>query len=187
MIREAADFATEAHKGMVRKGGGIPYIYHPMEVALLVSQMTKDEEVIAAAYLHDVLEDTPVTAEEIGKRFGSRVLELVKAETEDKTRTWQERKGHTIEHLPTAPREVKLLTLADKLSNLRATARDYLMIGDEIWLRFNEKRKSCHQWYAAGILRGLSDLAEEPAYQELKRLYDFVFGDEAAADEDDGR
>ena len=87
MIREAADFATEAHKGMVRKGGGIPYIYHPMEVALLSSQMTEDEEVIAAAYLHDVLEDTSVTAEELKARFGDRVLALVLAETEDKSRT----------------------------------------------------------------------------------------------------
>lgn len=176
MIREAADFATKAHEGMVRKGGNIPYIYHPMETAFLVSQMTDDEEVIAAAYLHDVLEDTQVTAEEIEKQFGSRVLELVQAETEDKSRTWQERKEHTVEHLPSAPREVKILTLADKLSNMRATARDYLMLGDEIWLRFNEKRKSRHQWYAAGVLSGLSDMAEEPAYQELKRLYDFVYG-----------
>lgn len=178
MIREAADFATEAHKGMVRKGGGIPYIYHPMEVALLSSQMTEDEEVIAAAYLHDVLEDTSVTAEELKTRFGDRVLALVLAETEDKSRTWQERKGRTIDHLPSAPRDVKILTLADKLSNMRATARDYLMIGDEIWLRFNEKRKSRHQWYTAGVIRGLSDLAQEPAYQELKRLYDFVFGND---------
>lgn len=185
MIREAADFAAEAHKGMVRKGGKIPYIYHPMEVALLVSQMTEDEEVIAAAYLHDVLEDTSVTAEELGERFGSRVLALVQAETEDKSRTWKERKGHTIEHLPSAPREVKLLTLADKLSNMRATARDYLMIGDEIWLRFHEKRKCCHQWYTEGVMRGLTELAEEPAYQELRRLHDFVFGAGTLEDTDE--
>ena len=65
MIKKAARFATKAHEGMLRKGGRMPYIYHPMEVALLVSRMTQDEHVIAAAYLHDVLEDTAVTAEEL--------------------------------------------------------------------------------------------------------------------------
>ncbi|NBH34095.1 bifunctional (p)ppGpp synthetase/guanosine-3',5'-bis(diphosphate) 3'-pyrophosphohydrolase [Clostridiaceae bacterium] len=176
MVQRAAKFAEKAHAGMLRKGGNMPYIYHPMEVALLVSRMTQDEHVIAAAYLHDVLEDTAVTAEELEEQFGERVLMLVQAETEDKSRTWKERKGHTIQHLEHASFEVKLLTLADKLSNMRCTARDYLMIGDEIWARFNEKRKASHKWYAKGILDGLTELADYPAYQEYKDLYQFVFG-----------
>ena len=69
-----------------------------------------------------------------------------------------------------------MLTLADKLSNMRSTARDYMVLGDELWLRFNEKRRACHQWYAKGILDGLKDLEEYPAYQEYKDLYQFVFG-----------
>ncbi len=161
---------------MLRKGGKMPYIYHPLEVALLVSRMTKDEEVIAAGYLHDVLEDTAVTEEELEQAFGRRVLELVKAETEDKSLTWEERKAHTIRHLEEAPYEVKLLTLADKLSNIRATARDYLFMGDELWNRFNEKRRESHKWYAKGILDGLQDLEQYPEYQEYKELYQFVFG-----------
>lgn len=176
MIRKAAEFAAKAHEGMLRKGGKMPYIYHPMEVALLVSRMTKDEEVIAAAYLHDILEDTAVTAQELEQEFGSRVLKLVLAETENKALTWEERKAETIHHLESASLEVKLLTLADKLSNLRATARDYLVMGDKIWERFNEKRKACHGWYAKGILDGLQDLEKYPAYQEFKDLYQYVFG-----------
>ena len=160
----------------MRKGGSMPYIYHPMEVALLVSRMTQDAEVIAAAYLHDVLEDTPVTAEELGQVFGSRVLALVQAETEDKSLSWEERKGHTIRHLEHASLEIKILTLGDKLSNIRATARDYMVMGDEIWARFNERRKELHKWYAKGILDGLKDMEEYPAYQEYKDLYQFVFG-----------
>ena len=176
MIQRAARFAMKAHEGMLRKGGKMPYIYHPMEVALLVSRMTGDEEVIAAAYLHDVLEDTTVTAQELGMEFGERVLGLVKAETEDKSLTWEERKGNTIRHLAEASHEIKLLTLADKLSNMRATARDYMVLGDELWARFNEKRRACHQWYAKGILEGLKDLEDYPAYQEYRDLYQFVFG-----------
>lgn len=132
MIQKAALFAAKAHEGMIRKGSRIPYIYHPMEVALIVAQMTDDPEVIAAAYLHDVLEDTSVTPEELEQNFGSRVLSFVMAESEDKSRTWRERKASTIAHLKRAPREVKLLTLGDKLSNMRSTARDYMVIGDEI-------------------------------------------------------
>lgn len=80
----------------MRKGSKIPYIYHPMEVALIVAQMTDDPEVIAAAYLHDVLEDTSVTPEELERTFGGRILSLVQEESEDKERTWRERKASTI-------------------------------------------------------------------------------------------
>lgn len=176
MVRKAADFAAKAHEGTFRKGSRIPYIYHPMEVALIVAQMTDDEEVIAAAYLHDVLEDTDVTAEELRAAFGERVLALVRSETEDKSKSWKERKETTIRHLAEAPFEVKLLTLGDKLSNLRSTARDYLVVGDEVWERFNEKRRECHQWYANGVMEALGELSEFPAYQEMKRLYNFVYG-----------
>ncbi len=117
-----------------------------------------------------------MTEEELEQAFGRRVLELVKAETEDKSLTWEERKAHTIRHLEEAPYEVKLLTLADKLSNIRATARDYLFMGDELWNRFNEKRRESHKWYAKGILDGLQDLEQYPEYQEYKELYQFVFG-----------
>lgn len=176
MIREAADFAAKAHEGMLRKGSRIPYIYHPMEVALCVAQMTADPDVIAAAYLHDVLEDTSATREELRLHFGNRVLEMVLAETEDKRLSWRERKAATVEHLATASREVKILTLADKLSNLHSTAVEYLMHGDRVWQRFNEKKKSSHQWYYKGIIDALQDMEEFPQYQELKRLYKFVFG-----------
>lgn len=175
MIKKAAAFAAKAHEGMVRKGSVIPYIYHPMEVALTVAQMTADEEVIAAAYLHDVLEDTPVTAEEIGRQFGPRVLALVQAETEDKSKTWRERKQHTVEHIRQAPREVRLITLADKVCNLRSTAMDYLAVGDRVWERFHEKKKSSHQWYYRGLLDGLKELEDEPVYREFAQLYRLVF------------
>lgn len=160
----------------MRKGGAIPYIYHPMEVALIVAQMTDDEEVIAAAYLHDVLEDTAVRADELRAEFGERVTQLVKFETENKALTWKERKSATIGHLKEASYEVKLLTLGDKLSNMRSTARDYMVVGDVIWQRFNETRKECHRWYLQGILDGINELENFPAYQELLQLYKFVYG-----------
>lgn len=176
MIQEAAEFAAEAHSGMLRKGSKVPYIYHPMEVALIVAQITSDEEVIAAAYLHDVLEDTSVTEPELTARFGQRVARLVAAETEDKARCWKERKEATICHLKDAPWEVKILALADKLSNMRTTARDYLVCGDRVWERFNEKEKESHRWYYKGLIEALRELETYLAYQELECLYRFVFG-----------
>ena len=168
MIRKAAEFAAKAHEGAVRKGSRIPYIYHPMEAAVIVAQMTEDEEVIAAAYLHDVLEDTAVTAEQLEEEFGGRVLALVSAETEDKSLSWRERKQAAIEHLKTASRE-------EKLSNMRSTARDYMAEGEHVWQRFNEKRRECHQWYMAGMLEGLKELEDTTAYQEFRQLFHFVY------------
>lgn len=176
MIQEAAEFAEKAHAGIYRKGGKIPYFCHLKETALLVAQMTEDETVIAAAYLHDVLEDTEVTGEEIEKQFGLRILNLVAEESENKSLTWRQRKEATLQHLSRADRTVKILALADKLSNMRSTAQDYMIIGDEIWKRFNDRERDHHRWYYHGLVEVLEDLREFPEYEEFVRLYEFVFG-----------
>lgn len=176
MIREAAAFAAEAHKGALRKGSSIPYMTHPAETAVIVATMTEDEEVIAAALLHDVIEDAGVTQEEIKEKFGARVACLVAAESEDKSKSWIERKGATIESLKMASRDSKILALGDKLSNLRCTARDYMEIGDEVWERFRQKDPKMQGWYYTGVLQNLKDLQEFPAYQEYAILCRFVFG-----------
>lgn len=175
MIQKAAEFAAMAHKGTMRKGSQIPYIYHPMEVAVIVAQLTSDPEVIAAAYLHDVLEDTPTTPEELGAAFGRRILELVQSETEDKSLSWRERKEATVRRIASASLETKILTLGDKLSNMRDTARDYLVVGDAVWLRFHETNREQHRWYLEGILKGLSQLEKTRPYQELSELYRLVY------------
>ncbi|HJB07722.1 MAG TPA: HD domain-containing protein [Candidatus Enterocloster faecavium] len=176
MIEEAAEFAREAHRGMFRKGTKIPYIVHPIETAVIVASFTDDEEIIAAALLHDVVEDTSVTGEELEQRFGPRVAGLVLAESEDKSRSWQERKAATLEHLKTAGREIKVLALGDKLSNIRSTASDYLVHGDRVFLRFNEKNKAKHAWYYWGIAMALKELKDSTYYAEYIQLCRQVFG-----------
>lgn len=178
MIREAAEFAEKAHKGAVRKGSDIPYITHPLETAVLTSMMSDDEELIAAALLHDTLEDAGVSYEELRRHFGRHVADLVAEETEDKSKTWIERKSRTIEHLRSAGREIKILTLADKLSNIRSTARDYLLVGERVWERFNVKEKDKHAWYYQSMVYLLKDLADYPEYQEYVKLCSAVFGSE---------
>jgi len=176
MVEKAVAFASKCHEGTCRKGTDIPYIVHPLETAVIASLMTSDQELICAALLHDVIEDAGVTKSKLEKEFGGRVAQLVMEETEDKTKSWKERKSATLKHLEQATEEIKILVLADKLSNLRTTARDYLLMGDEIWQRFNEKDKAQHAWYYLNIARLLSELEKFGAYQEYKTLCEYVFG-----------
>lgn len=175
MIEKAVAFAQRAHAGAVRKGTNIPYITHPIEAAVIVSLMTDDPELIAAALLHDVVEDAGVTAAELQAEFGQRVAELVMEESEDKSLSWEERKKTTVEHLSHASRAIKILTLGDKLSNIRSTAKDCLVIEDEIWQRFNVKDKDKHRWYYKSIMDALEEFGEHPCYQEYVLLYHKVF------------
>ena len=134
MIDDAMEFATKAHEGQFRKGTRRPYIVHPIEVADIVSTMTKDEEVICAAVLHDTIEDcSGITWDVLKLRFGGRVADMVAQESEDKSLSWEERKGATIRRLKDAPIEVQMIGLADKLSNMRDIDRDYPVLGDELW------------------------------------------------------
>jgi len=183
VLQQALCFAAEVHAGMVRKGTNIPYILHPMEAAAIVGSMTSDPEILAAAVLHDVLEDTPVTAAVLEDRFGSRVAELVAAESEDKRdtlpaeETWRVRKEETISHLrQTSDTGEKMIALGDKLSNIRAMYRDHLEIGNRLWDRFNQKDKSKHHWYYASIAEALKALEETPAWKEFDSLVRTVFG-----------
>lgn len=177
-------FATEAHRGAFRKGTGIPYILHPLEAAAIAATVTGDYEVLAAAVLHDVIEDTAVTEDELREVFGTRVAELVSAESENKRAelpagdTWRIRKQETLEALALEDRrDVKILVLADKLSNVRAIHRDFRALGDALWERFNMKDKEQIGWYYRSIAGALeSELGETLAWQEYRGLVEETWG-----------
>ena len=182
LIEKAIVFATWAHEGAVRKGKGRPFILHPLEVLSIAASLTEDEEVLAAAVLHDTVEDTPVTREEIEWKFGFRVANLVAAESEDKRRdrsaesTWLIRKQEAIDQLQKAGRDAKLISICDKLSNLRDMDQDYAEIGDRIWERFHQKDKKLHAWYYTSIYDILSEeFGDIPALREFKAHLDSLF------------
>lgn len=178
MIEKALDFAAKAHEGQVRKGTERPYIVHPVEVGRIVAALTDDEEVIAAAILHDTIEDCPhVTEELLRKEFGDRVAELVVHESEDKTKTWHERKQATIDGLGNIPKEAQYIALADKLSNIRDIDRDYALCGEALWSRFRMKDKKTIGWYYTGIMGALEHFRGIPAYEEYCALVKKIFSD----------
>lgn len=179
MLNKAIAFATRHHRGQFRKGTHLPYIFHPMEVGVIVARMTDDPEIIAAAVLHDTVEDCEdVTLDMIREEFGERVASMVYAESEDKSLTWKERKAHTLKSLKeeTVP-GVKLIALGDKLSNVRSLHHDYESVGEELWERFNMKDKRMQGWYYTGLCESLKDLAHYPEYEEFCLMVDHVFKD----------
>ena len=180
---EAMNFAAFAHRKQMRKGVDIPYIIHPIECSMIVASITEDEDVIIAALLHDVIEDTEYGYEEIKERFGSRVAELVQGETEDKRRdqskrhTWALRKKETIEQLKHAGRDSKIICLGDKLSNIRASVRDHEDDRENFWQRFNQTDPEFQGWYYESIRDILStELSDTDAWKEYDELCTSLFG-----------
>ena len=183
VVEKAIEFAKRAHAGQKRKGTEREYIQHPLEAMRIVAGLTDDEEIIAAAVLHDTLEDTSTKKAELVTQFGQRVADLVAAESENKREnlpaegTWKTRKNETIRHLRTLGRDAKLICLGDKLSNLRELSQDYSAVGEKLWQRFNQKDKAMHCWYYASIYQILrSEFGDMPEIREYsRRLYD-LFG-----------
>lgn len=182
LVDRAIVFAVNAHAGTERRGKGIPYIVHPLEAMAIVSTITADPELLAAAVLHDTVEDTGVTLEELRAEFGERVASLVAAESDSftdetgRTLDWKERKVLALKRLTLATRDEKIVTLGDKLSNMRAIARDYAALGEDFWLRFHVTSKAPHAWRYRALADALSELADTAAYQEFVRLIFQVFG-----------
>ena len=183
LLDEAIVFATNAHTGQVRKMANTPYILHPLEVASIIATMTGDEQTMAAGVLHDTVEDCGVDLQEIKRRFGGRVAALVQSETEDKLSerppadTWMERKQDSLLMLRnTKDEHVKILWLADKLSNMRSFYREYCKKGNAIFQSLNQKNPAMHAWYYRSIAEYLESLRGQCAYQEYTELVEKVFG-----------
>ena len=183
LVSEAIAFAVKAHDGMRRKKSDIPYILHPMEAAVIVGTMSEDQNLIAAAALHDVVEDAGISIDEIEARFGKRVRELVTSETEDKradlppSDTWRVRKEESLAVLKnTDDIGVLMVWMGDKLANMRAIYRDFKVEGVAMWQRFNQKDVNEQAWYYRSIAKLTERLSDTSAWIEYKTLTELVFG-----------
>ena len=185
LVSEAIAFAVKAHDGMRRKKSESPYILHPMEAAVIVGTMTADQNLIAAAVLHDVVEDAGVAIEEVEEKFGKRVRELVESETEDKradlppSDTWRIRKEESLSVLKnTDDIAVLMVWIGDKLANMRSIYRDFKIEGNAMWQRFNQKDVGEQAWYYRSIAKLTERLSDTSAWIEYKTLTELVFGKE---------
>jgi (p)ppGpp synthase/HD superfamily hydrolase len=155
-ISAALRFAAEAHDGQFRKGTRIPYLIHPLRVAKILIDYDCANELAIAGLLHDTVEDTDATIDEIRTIFGDNVARLVEFATEPaKLWPWEKRKQHTLHLLEAGDPDALCLSIADKLDNIRSLRHDLARIGDKAWQRFKRPREK-QMWY----------------YQSLQRIFD---------------
>lgn len=182
LLDRAIVFAVRAHAGTERRGKGFPYIIHPLEAVEIVATMTSDQELLAAAALHDTVEDTNTTVEQIRAEFGDRIASLVAADSDtpiqgiSREESWRIRKQAAIDRIASASHDAKIVALGDKLSNMRAIARDYVMQGDNLWNLFRLKERKDHEWHYRGLAASLRELQNTFAYKEFEQLINQVFG-----------
>jgi (p)ppGpp synthase/HD superfamily hydrolase len=179
LLDSALTFAARAHADQRRKSTDVPYIVHPVGVMLLLMEHGEhDPELLAAALLHDTVEDTGVTLDQLRATFGDSVADIVAGCSEPAKRehSWEERKHHTLAALPTAPRPVQLVSAADKLHNLRSMMTDHAVQGDALWKRFNRSRDKIAWYYrsVAESLRG-GPLRDHALVQQLAEAVTLFF------------
>jgi (p)ppGpp synthase/HD superfamily hydrolase len=173
LLFDAIEYAARAHRDHFRKGTRIPYIAHLISVAKILIEYDCAEEIVVAGLLHDTVEDTSVTLEDIHISFGEKVASLVEAASEpDKSDTWENRKRHTIEYLKTAPMDVLLLTCADKWDNIRSIREDYERFGESVWRRFR-RAKDSQEWYYGALSDVFMNRAEGEPSSTLFRQFNY--------------
>jgi (p)ppGpp synthase/HD superfamily hydrolase len=191
MVFRAIKFVAEAHQGHYRKGTNIPYISHLMNVMKTLCKIGCDKEIITAGILHDVVEDTSVTIEQVERIFGRRVATIVAGASEpdnmrsgkDAKASWWLRKQHTIDFITReATLEQLLVSCADKLDNTEAIKQDLTIKGEKLWEIFNAP-KSDQKWYYEAISDAFEKRSEEfgkplsHLSQKLSRTVKEIFKD----------
>lgn len=156
VIEKALLFATLAHAGQIRKNEpDKPKIVHPIAVANILKEDGADNNLIAAALLHDVVEDTKYTLEDIERNFGKDIAHLVDIASEpDKNKSWEERKQHTVRNAKMLELREKKLLAADKINNIEDIARSFKQKGYKDFSAFN-RGEDKQEWYYRSIYESL--------------------------------
>ncbi|MFI5240786.1 MAG: HD domain-containing protein [Candidatus Saccharimonadia bacterium] len=172
VIRQALQVSASAHKVQVRKGSGIPYIVHPVGVMLTLAEFTSDEVTLAAALLHDALEDTAYTEAQMRRDFGDDVTNTVKAVTKDATITdWRARNENYLATLRTSGNDrAFMVSAADKINNLESTLADFEELGDDLWDRFHTGKDDQLWWYRSVLTLLEEKLPTSPLVIQLAKL-----------------
>ncbi len=181
-VLKAYKMAAEAHSKQMRKSTKIPYMVHLIRTAEFANQLTDDRDTIIAAILHDTVEDTSITIEDIEREFGKSIADIVAFESEDKmegipkSESWQVRKERKLKEMETAPLSAKIVALCDKTSNIESLLYDYEKVGDDIWQYFNQKDKKKHEWYYRTFYNILCEFKDSPVMKRYEECLEKIFG-----------
>ena len=185
-LNVAINYAVKMHGGTFRKGF-IPVIVHPLEVMNNLGFMSADMTLMAAGVLHDIVENTRVTLEDITEVFGQEIADLVDFFAEQyKSYPWRENKEIVLKHLAKASQRKQMLVLADELSNIEDLVRDFEQLGDYYWKFFPDDREE-KEWYYRALVKALSKLEEDSDvkyyYHRFVSAVDYVFDSENSAND----
>lgn len=169
LIERAARVATVAHKEQVRKSDGSPYIVHPFMCAMMLVKYDFPEAVVAAALVHDVLEDTKVSEQELQRELGDEVVAIVRMVTEDKSLDWHSRKQAYIKAVRNAPEEAKAVSLVDKIHNMQSLLDAHEQLGTSLWSKFNRGRED-KLWFEESMLTMFRETWDHPLIEEYAVL-----------------
>jgi GTP pyrophosphokinase len=173
-FNEAFLYASQLHAEQTRKGTTIPYIAHLMAVTAIVLENGGNEDEAIAALLHDSIEDQggEATRQEIRRRFGETVVEIVNGCTDAEVipkPPWRARKEAYIAHIRNASPSVRLVSAADKLHNARAILEDYRVLGESLWQRFNGGKEGT-LWYYRAMIDAFRSTGTSPLIEELDHV-----------------
>lgn len=173
LFNEAISFAVEKHKNQKRKGTDWPYVVHLYDVMQILQKNKANLETIIAGILHDTVEDTDTTLEEIEQKFGTNIKNMVDILSEKKNLPYSERKLLQAKRLQNATIQTKMIKCADCLSNLSAIKYD-LVRDANTWNKFNAPKEKIQIHYAE-IIKAMSNLEAFEMYKELKSIFNEVF------------
>ncbi len=177
LIDYAIYFATKAHTGQKRKTEqDVDMIFHPFTVGMILQRAGAKTECVIAGILHDVVEDTKYTLEDIKEQFGTQVANIVDEVSENKSLPWKERKIEAINKIKIASMDGKLVECADKISNLESLYNLYQEEGEEVWKSFN-KPKEEQKWYYTNMFQAvlMNTTEENMLFDRYKRILNKVF------------
>lgn len=175
MINQAIYFATKAHEGQVRKVSQSPFIFHSLALGCILNDAGADEDAIIAGILHDTVEDTDVTLNDIKETFGENIANLVDGCSENKTLSWEQRKQQTIDDLQIACEKVCLVTCADKIHNLQVSIDGVKEKGKDFFVHFKRGYNE-QKWYYGSIKDVLEmRIPNHPLLKMYCEVYEKVF------------
>ena len=181
-VDKAIEFAAKEHQNQFRKSSKVPYVSHPFSVAMLLKGVGCEEDIVIAGLLHDIVEDTDYTLEDIKSAFGEKVADIVDGCSEPgRNAPWEDRKQHTIDFLKSASFEIKLVACADKLHNIRTIRSGFSSTGQSFWDRFHRGYQA-QKWYYTSLVpsffEGLDGQPENTLFHQFKEQVQLLFHSE---------